>query len=574
MSWIPVDFSSVRYSSIEGTHYFYDVAFPSTIQFVVSSKWESFNLNFVKDNALDPEIRLLAEEAEGRLVQDTRFGPQQKLPSSALPNSQPSHMKSHAQIQAHDRVHQPFATVATAPVDPTLPEQPLTPSSVQSSSIPKVNPELQPSGDAGTTKPSTQGTLYESPYGIQPHPGQSQAQAAPQTAIPSTSTTQFTFTFPPPGNITLHNLPPKAPLPSVPPQAPSLQPSAPQQVTLSRTRETKILLSLDGDGVRGLSSLLVIESLVNAICVKVNQRLDPHQIFDLTGGSSLGGVLAIMLCRLQMQPRHAREAFKKISKQAYRNKRNFFAPINSHTSLPTMDDSTLEGEIKAVIKEELGTTDDMLLDGREDAGEVFVVTTHIETGSNKAALIRSYTTRRITGPEIDTNMSIWQAMKATAVAPRYIARPTGITNRYVVEHGLVDYGKAKNNPVRDLLYECRKLFRYTNDMMVIVSIGTGVGMDMENEMAEMLTSVEDRQAEARATGEKFEQEFRPLMERNWMKYFRFNVTGLEDVSLEEWAHEDLIKEKTSAYLAQPDVGHMFYACVDAITTLLLGPPGW
>ena len=89
----------------------------------------------------------------------------------------------------------------------------------------------------------------------------------------------------------------------------------------------------------------------------------------------------------------------------------------------------------------------------------------------------------------------------------------------------------------------------------------------------MANSVEDRKAEARTWGEKFEAEHAALMERNWMKYFRFDVTGLEDVPLEEWSHEDLIKEKTSAYLAQPEVGQRFYACVDAITALLLSPQG-
>lgn len=84
-----------------------------------------------------------------------------------------------------------------------------------------------------------------------------------------------------------------------PPQRPLLT-IPPSKVSLSRRRETKILLSIDGDGIRGLSSLLLVESLVNAICVQIGQRLDAHQIFDLTGGSSLGGVIAILLCRLQM----------------------------------------------------------------------------------------------------------------------------------------------------------------------------------------------------------------------------------------------------------------------------------
>jgi hypothetical protein len=167
-------------------------------------------------------------------------------------------------------------------------------------------------------------------------------------------------------------------------------------------------------------------------------------------------------------------------------------------------------------------------------------------------------------------MPIWQAMRATCVAPRY-EHINGVTQRLLHAPGLVDKGTSKNNPVRDILYECRKLFRYANDMMIIVSVGTGVGHDWKKELPEMASSVEDRTAEAKFWGDKFETDHAALIERNWMKYFRFNVTGLEDVPLEEWKHEDLIKEKTSAYLALPEVGERFYACVDAIAALLLGP---
>ena len=197
------------------------------------------------------------------------------------------------------------------------------------------------------------------------------------------------------------------------------------------------------------------------------------------------------------------------------------------------------------------------------------------TGSNKTALIRSYQTRRIAGPEIEVEhgpMPIWEAMKATCVAPRY-TQVQGVIQRLVLEAGLVDHGTAKNNPIRDIIYECRKLFRYANDMMIIVSVGTGVGLDRKNELPEMANSVEDRHVEAEFWGDKFEADHKALMERGWMKYFRFNVEGLEDVPLEEWKCEEMIKEKTSKYLAKPEVGQRFYACVDAIAALLLGRQG-
>jgi patatin-like phospholipase/acyl hydrolase len=172
-------------------------------------------------------------------------------------------------------------------------------------------------------------------------------------------------------------------------QGPPLQPASSTGVVLSRNRETKILLSIDGDGVRGLSALLLIESLVNAICVKLGQRLDPHQIFDLTGGSSLGGVIAILLCRLQMQAHRAREAYKcvaneyelhvrhiltplgrQIAKQVFLNKRDFFISLDPQASTPNNDGQALESEIRTVLQQELGTQDERLFDDRSDSGDV------------------------------------------------------------------------------------------------------------------------------------------------------------------------------------------------------------
>jgi hypothetical protein len=200
---------------------------------------------------------------------------------------------------------------------------------------------------------------YASPYG-QPPPTSFSHQIPVGPATPM----QATGVNNPNTNGTV------APQQAHPLRGPPLQSSAPSSVVLSRTRDTKILLSIDGDGVRGLSALLLIESLVNAICVKIGQRLDPHQIFDLTGGSSLGGVIAILLCRLQMQAHRAREAYKKISRQVYLNKRDFYISLDPHAPIPNGDGSALEDEISQVIRQELGTQDERLFDGREDSGSV------------------------------------------------------------------------------------------------------------------------------------------------------------------------------------------------------------
>lgn len=136
-------------------------------------------------------------------------------------------------------------------------------------------------------------------------------------------------------------------------------------------RETKVLLSLDGDGVRGLSSMLLVESLVNAVCVKIGRQLSPYQIFDLMAGTSTGGVLAILLGRLRMQAHSARESYKQLLKQTFLNKKAFFVSLDPHIPTPSeVDGRALENEIKAVVKREVGNEDEVFLDARKDSADV------------------------------------------------------------------------------------------------------------------------------------------------------------------------------------------------------------
>ena len=62
------------------------------------------------------------------------------------------------------------------------------------------------------------------------------------------------------------------------------------------------ILSLDGGGVRGLSSLLILRDIMEDIerRTKVDETPKPCEYFDLIGGTSTGGLIAIMLGLLGM----------------------------------------------------------------------------------------------------------------------------------------------------------------------------------------------------------------------------------------------------------------------------------
>ena len=62
------------------------------------------------------------------------------------------------------------------------------------------------------------------------------------------------------------------------------------------------ILALDGGGVRGLSSLLILKKLMQEVQrIKGDSNLPlPCEYFDLICGTSTGGLIAIMLGRLRM----------------------------------------------------------------------------------------------------------------------------------------------------------------------------------------------------------------------------------------------------------------------------------
>src|SRR5579859_3608335 len=62
------------------------------------------------------------------------------------------------------------------------------------------------------------------------------------------------------------------------------------------------LLSIDGGGVRGLSALIILREIMEEIMRREEMTRTPLpcEYFDLIGGTSTGGLIAIMLGRLRM----------------------------------------------------------------------------------------------------------------------------------------------------------------------------------------------------------------------------------------------------------------------------------
>jgi patatin-like phospholipase/acyl hydrolase len=116
------------------------------------------------------------------------------------------------------------------------------------------------------------------------------------------------------------------------------------------------LLSLDGGGVRGLSELMILHRLMAA--VDPDSPPKPCDYFDLIGGTSTGGLIAIMLGRLRMTVDECIAAYTSLSDRVFEKKSHRF---NFEGKLQgRFDAAELERSIKQILRDR-GLGEDTLL---------------------------------------------------------------------------------------------------------------------------------------------------------------------------------------------------------------------
>lgn len=116
------------------------------------------------------------------------------------------------------------------------------------------------------------------------------------------------------------------------------------------------LLALDGGGVRGLSSLMILEALMETI--DADSPPLPCEYFDMIGGTSTGGLIAIMLGRLRMSVDECIEAYTALSDEVFTKTSHRFQ-INGKIQ-GRFDAEKLAETIKELLRKR-GLDDDVLL---------------------------------------------------------------------------------------------------------------------------------------------------------------------------------------------------------------------
>ncbi|KAJ6030963.1 tetratricopeptide repeat domain-containing protein [Penicillium canescens] len=313
----------------------------------------------------------------------------------------------------------------------------------------------------------------------------------------------------------------------------------------SSARRPLRVLSLDGGGVRGLSSLLILRRIMYNIqpTDDLYRIIKPYDVFDMICGTSTGGLIAIMLGRLRMGIQETIDAYLSLAKDVFQEKpQSLLIPgvLGAMAGRARFSGEKLATAVKRVVEKQTGDENACFFESREDQCRVFVCATR--TANTEPAIMRSYRSDE----EDSAQGTIWQVARATSAAPTFFSSIT-FGNPPA---NYVDGAMVHNNPIRLLMREVTKVWGDDAELFCVLSIGTGtpttrklgtLGHQILSACAKLATHAENIARDFKADqGGRLQKEG---------KYFRFNVAqGLQGVKLEEWQAFDLMDASTRTYL--------------------------
>jgi len=218
----------------------------------------------------------------------------------------------------------------------------------------------------------------------------------------------------------------------------------------------------DGGGVRGIGTLHILKHIMSEAGA---ENVKPCDYFDMIAGTSTGGLIAIMLGRLDMSIDECIGAYNNLSFKIFGQNRGLPRVALGHSRYSS---SNFEKIVKEFIEDITGDSESLMMQTHTDNHcKVFVIAVQASNVNNGAPLhIRTYQPGE--NESVLKNVKIWEACRATAAAPTYF-RPMQIGDVHYQDGGL-----GHNNPVCLLKAEAEVVFGPETPIRCALSIGTGL----------------------------------------------------------------------------------------------------
>ncbi|KAF8593831.1 FabD/lysophospholipase-like protein [Ceratobasidium sp. AG-I] len=340
------------------------------------------------------------------------------------------------------------------------------------------------------------------------------------------------------------------------------------------------VLSLDGGGVKGLSSLLILRGVMVKVIGHDKEPIYPWKYFKIICGTSTGGLIALMLGRLRMSIDEAIAAYEKLGEEIFSPKKwwwkegRYKATNLERAVKRIVGESQSRGETRedgecgeakdSILKRMLSGNGKkqrmqdeenekkgegvMMLDGREDACMTFVctMTTAVLSGPSHLRTYAAYA-------NATSNCKIWEAARATSAAP-YFFKPI-VIKELGCDITYIDGGLGCNNPTRQLIKEMNDL-HLSDQPACILSIGTGYGKTISINKAGAIpklqllgvsTALRNIATDCQVVHQELADDFYRGIRAG--VYVRLNVEqGMQRIGLQEWKMFDEIRYITAEYL--------------------------
>ena len=209
--------------------------------------------------------------------------------------------------------------------------------------------------------------------------------------------------------------------------------------SIEQKKEYKLVLSLDGGGVRGLATVMFLKELEKASGKKI------FDLFDFFIGTSAGGLNAMHLAINEIEVSEL-ESFWSQDNLAMSMQSSFWAKNFFLTTKPKYNNNSKTELLKQYFGNKLIS----------DSNKPIAVLAY-DVENRKPRVLSSYT---------DQNIKVTSAINASSAAPLYY--PT-----VQIEDGswLIDGSVVSNNPCLIGYNEARKYFK--TDNIKVFSVGTG-----------------------------------------------------------------------------------------------------
>ncbi|TGJ86578.1 hypothetical protein E0Z10_g2205 [Xylaria hypoxylon] len=276
----------------------------------------------------------------------------------------------------------------------------------------------------------------------------------------------------------------------------------------------------------------------------------PCDYFDLIGGTSTGGIIAIMLGRLGMTVDECIRAYDTVAQIAFTPKRSSLIPASPKGAYSAQ---ALERAIKQTVKG--FCVESPCIDQRRQGRSTVESCPHEDAEFRKASCTKTVVLA-ITKDNVDAaptlfttydtaasyrGCAIWQVARATSAAMTFFKSIK--VGRDNVE--FIDAGFGHNNPCEVLIEEARRQFP-THSTLQVLSIGTGLGavVTIKDSRRTILKALAKMASTSTTVATRLNDRY-----GDSGQYYRFNVDrGLQDITLSDWEKTSTISAHTGNYL--------------------------